>query len=198
MNTSSASFAETHLVSDNTNKMIKYVVLAVLGSLVLTISAKIQVIQTPVPITLQTLAIFAISAAFGSKLAVATVLLYLAQGLAGLPVFAGSVAGPFYMAGPTAGYLVGFVVAAYIIGSAADKGWSKNPIKMAGAIVVADVVIFALGFTWLAIVIGKGDLFAGAYGAFFGGVVPFIVADLIKIALASSLVAALWQFFRKA
>ncbi len=191
MNTSSASFAETHLVSENANKMIRYVVLAVLGTLVLTISAKTQVVQLPVPITLQTLAIFAIAAAFGRKLAVATVLLYLAEGLVGLPVFAGPVAGPTYMAGGTAGYLVGFVVAAYIIGGAADKGWSKNPFKMAGAIFVADVAIFALGFAWLATIIGPEK-------AFFGGVVPFVVADLIKIALASSLVAALWQFFRKA
>jgi biotin transport system substrate-specific component len=191
MNTSSASFAETHLVSENANKMIKYIVLAVLGSLVLTLAAKTQVMQLPVPITLQTLAIFAISAAFGRKLAVATLLLYLGQGLVGLPVFAGPVAGPAYMAGGTAGYLVGFVIAAFIVGWAADKGWSKNPLKMAGAMLVADVVIFALGFAWLATIIGPEK-------AFLGGVAPFIVADLIKIALASSLVAALWQFFRKA
>jgi len=198
MNTSSASFAETHLASDKANMMIKYGVLALLGTLVMTIAAKIQVPFYPVPVTLQTLALFTIAAAFGRKLAVVTLLLYLAEGLAGIPVFAGPVAGPTYMAGGTAGYLAGFVIAAYIVGSAADKGWSKNPFKMFGAMLVADVVVFALGFAWLAIVLGKGDLLAGADKAFMFGVQPFVLADLVKIALASSLVAALWQFFRKA
>ena len=191
MNTSSASFAETHLVSENANKMIRYVVLAVLGTLIMTIAAKIKVPFYPVEMNLQTLALFAIAAAFGRKLAVATLLLYLAEGYMGLPVFTKEAAGPAYFAGPTAGYLVGFVIAAFIVGWAADKGWSKNPFKMAGAMFVADVVIFTLGFAWLATLIG-------AEKAFMFGVQPFILADLLKIALASSLVAALWQVFRKA
>ena len=191
MNTPSASFAETQLSADNTNKLLKYVVLVVLGTLVMTVAAKINVPFYPVPMNLQTLALFAIAAAFGRKLAVATILLYLAEGFMHIPVFTKEVAGPGYFVGPTGGYLVGFAIAAFIVGWAADKGWSKNPFKMFGAMLVADVVIFALGFAWLATLIGPEK-------AFMFGVQPFVIPDLVKIALASSLVAALWQVFRKA
>lgn len=180
------SLAQTFLNRSWSNKAVGFVVLAILGSLVLTIASKIQVPFFPVPMTLQTLAIFAISAAYGRNLAVATLLLYLAQGYMGLPVFAGAAAGPLYFAGPTAGYLVGFVVAAFIIGSAADKGWSANALKMGAAIVVADVVIFALGFAWLSTLIG-------AEKAFAFGVVPFVLSDLLKIAIAALAVAGVWK-----
>jgi biotin transport system substrate-specific component len=98
------------------NSLIRSAGFVIAGSLVLALSAKAQVPFWPVPMTLQSLAIMMIGMAYGSRLAAATVLLYLAEGLAGLPVFAGAGAGFAYMTGPTAGYLVGFVMAAGLIG----------------------------------------------------------------------------------
>jgi biotin transport system substrate-specific component len=166
-----------------------YALLAVAGTMVLMLSAKTQVPFWPVPMTLQTLAVFAIGAAYGMRLGVATLLLYLAQGAAGFPVFAGTPEkgiGLAYMAGPTGGYLLGFVAMAAIAGWAADRGWSRNPLKLGGAMLVGEVVMLALGALWLAYLFGfeKGIAF---------GVGPFIVTDLVKLALAACLVPALWS-----
>lgn len=187
----SGALAPSFLAPEGVKRAAGFFALAVLGTLVMAIAAKITVPFFPVPMTLQTLAVFGIAAAFGRNLAVATMLLYIFEGLVGLPVFAGAVAGPAYMAGPTAGYLVGFVIAAALIGSAADRGWSVNPLKMTGAMLVADVVIFALGFAWLATLIGPEK-------AFQFGVLPFVLGDIVKIVLASAVVAALWKVFKRA
>lgn len=157
--------------------------LVMAGSAVIALAAHIQVPFWPVPATLQTLAIFAIAAAYGRNLAVLTVLAYLAEGAAGLPVFAKG-GGLAYFAGPTAGYLAGFVIAAAITGWAADRGWASNPFKLFGANLVGEVVILSLGAAWIAIAFGADKAFAWGVG-------PFIVTDLIKIALASALVPAL-------
>jgi len=96
------------------------------------------------------------------------------------------------MLGTTGGYLVGFVAMAAIVGYAADRGWDRNPFKLFGAMVVADAVMLALGFAWLATLIGADK-------AWTFGVVPFIVPDLIKAALAAALVPAVWSLLpRKA
>ena len=111
------------------NRAIQNVVLVLIGTAVLTLSAKIQVPFWPVPITLQTLAVMLIAATYGSRLAVATMLAYIAEGALGLPVFANTppqIAGPAYLIGPTAGYIWGYVAAAAIIGFAADRGWSRS------------------------------------------------------------------------
>ncbi len=179
----------------NANRAVQTIALIVGGTVILAISAKISVPFWPVPMTLQTLAIMAISAAYGSRLAVATVVAYLAEGLAGLPVFAlGAAAGPAYFLGPTAGYLAGFVLLAWIVGSAADRGWDRSIPRLLASMVVADVVVFALGFAWLAWLFptssGSG---IGAAAAFSNGVAPFVVADLLKIALAALAVPAAWK-----
>lgn len=167
-----------------------YVFLAVGGTLVITLAAKIQVPFWPVPMTLQTLAIFALGAAYGMRLGTATVLLYLAEGLAGLPVFAGAGAGPAYMAGSTGGYLVGFVLMAAIAGWAADRGWSSNPLKLGGAMLAGEVVMLALGAAWLGVLFGTGKIIEYGIG-------PFIVTDLVKLAIAAALVPALWALLSK-
>lgn len=191
MSVSTGAFAPTMVADRGLNGTMTNIVLVVLGTAIMAAAAKINVPGFPVPVTLQTLAIFGISAAYGRNLAVATMVLYLAQGLMGLPVFAGPVAGPAYMAGPTAGYLVGFIFAAAIIGEAADRGYGRNPLAMAAVMLAADALVFALGFAWLSTLIG-------ATKAWNFGVLPFIVPDLIKIALASAVVAALWKLFKRA
>jgi hypothetical protein len=108
------------------SRIARFAALAIGGALALAMSAKAQVPFYPVPMTLQTLVVLAIGAAFGARLAAATVLLYLAEGVLGLQVFAGASAGPAYMAGPTGGYLVGFLVAAALVGWLAERGWDRS------------------------------------------------------------------------
>jgi biotin transport system substrate-specific component len=160
---------------------------AVLGSLILWASAKISVPFWPVPMTLQTGAVALIAAAYGWRLGLATVLLYLAQGAIGLPVFQGTPQqgiGLAYMVGPTGGYLLGFVVEVVVIGWLVERGFDRPPLKLFGAMVVGDAIVFALGLLWLGTVIGwdKPILSLGFY--------PFLLGDLVKLALAAALVSA--------
>lgn len=167
--------------------------LAIVGTLLLTVSAKTKVVLGPVDISMQTLAVFLIAAAFGLRLGVATLLLYMAEGAMGFPVFQGTPEkglGIAYMLGSTGGYLAGFVVMAAIVGWAADRGWDRNPVKLLGAMLVAEVIMMTMGFAWLAQLIG-------AEKAWQFGVMPFVVGDLIKVALAASLVPAVWSLLPK-
>ncbi len=164
------------------------VFLAVAGTLVLTLSAKVRVVVGPVDLSLQTLAILALSTAFGARLAVATLLLYMVEGAMGFPVFQGTPEkglGMAYMLGSTGGYLAGFVVMAAIVGYAADRGWDRSLVKLLAAMLVAEAVMMAMGFSWLSVLIG-------AEKSWQFGVVPFIVPDLIKVALAAVAVPAVW------
>jgi len=174
-------------------RLAAQVLLAVGGTFLLTLSAKTKVMLGPVDMSLQTLAIFLIAAAFGMRLAVATLVLYLAQGAMGLPVFQGTPEkgiGIAYMLGSTGGYLAGFVVMAAIVGWAADRGWDRSPVKLFGAVLTAEVIMLAMGFAWFAMLIGADK-------AWQFGVVPFIVPDLIKVALASTLAPAIWALLPK-
>ncbi|MCB1499056.1 MAG: biotin transporter BioY [Bauldia sp.] len=192
-----AALAETFL-PEGALRIASAVMLVVAGALALTIAAKIKVPFYPVPVTLQTLAVFGIAAGFGARLGVASVLTYLAAGALGLPVFTNTppmLAGPAYFLGPTGGFLLGFVVIAFIVGAAADRGWSRSFAKMFGAMLVAEVVMMALGFAWLAwfATLSSGASGLGVAAAFTAGVVPFIPGDLLKIVLAAAAVPAIWH-----
>ncbi len=163
--------------------LLRRAALAFLGTLVLVVSAKVQVPFYPVPMTLQTLAVLTLGALFGPRLAAATLALYLGEGLIGLPVFAGAVAGPAYVAGPTGGYLAGFLLAAALVGWLAERGWTRGwPLAIA-AMTLGHLVIFAAGFAWLALALGAGKAWAV-------GVVPFSAATLTKTLLAAALAIA--------
>ncbi|TIQ25679.1 MAG: biotin transporter BioY [Mesorhizobium sp.] len=175
-------------------RLATQLLLAIIGTLVLTLSAKTRVLLGPVDISMQTLAVFLIAAAFGMRLGVATLLLYMAEGAMGLPVFQGTPEkgiGVAYMLGSTGGYLAGFVVMAAIVGWAADRGWDRHPIKLFNAMLVAEIVMMAMGFAWLALLIGPEK-------SWQFGVLPFIVGDLIKVGLAASLVPAVWSLLKRA
>ena len=107
-------------------RLFKNALLVIGGSLALAISAKIQVPFWPVPITMQSMVALLIGVAFGSRLGALTILAYLAEGLAGLPVFAGAAAGPAYLAGPTGGYLLGFLLGGAFAGWAAERGGMRQ------------------------------------------------------------------------
>ncbi len=177
------------LPEKGTGRLAAQIGLAVLGTLLLTLSAKTKVVLGPVDMSLQTLAVLLIGASFGLRLGLATLLLYMAEGAAGLPVFQSTPEngiGIAYMLGTTGGYLAGFVVMAAIVGWAADKGWDRNPVRLFGAMLIAEGVMTAMGFAWLGLLIGADK-------AWQFGVVPFVVPDLIKVALAAALVPAVWS-----
>lgn len=171
----------------------------VLGTLFITICAKINVPVWPVPVTLQGFAIATLAAAFGLRIGVATVALYLLQGAMGLPVFATG-GGLAYLVGPTGGFLLGFLVMAAIIGYAADRGASGKPLTLFAAMVVADAVLLVLGFVWLLVLSGNAgwiDQNNVVASAFAGAIRPFIIWDILKMALAALTVTGAWNLLGK-
>jgi len=184
------------------NRAIQSVILVLAGTALIAIAAKINVPFYPVPMTLQTLAIIVIAASYGFRLGTLTVLVYLAEGFFGLPVFANTppaIAGPLYFLGTTGGFLAGFVLLAMIVGFAADRGSDRSIPRLFGAIVVGEVVLFALGFAWLAwfATLSSGGVGLGTAKAMEFGVVPFIWGDLLKAALGALLVPAAWSLVAK-
>jgi biotin transport system substrate-specific component len=174
------------LPREGTARLLANAIAVVAGSLLLWAAAKIQVPFWPVPMNLTTLVIMLIGATYGWKLGLATVALYLAEGAFGLPVFSGTPErgiGLAYMVGPTGGYLVGYLVAVGIVGWFAERGFDRSSFKLFGAMLAADIVLLALGFAWLASLVG-------VEGAWIGGVMPFLLGDLFKVVIAALAVPA--------
>lgn len=173
-------------------KALQYVLLAVAGSMLLTLSAKVQVPFWPVPMTMQTAAVLVIGMGFGWRLGGATVALYLAQGAAGLPVFAGTPAkgiGLAYMMGPTGGYLLGFLVAAIVVGYLAERGWDRGFFRALAANALGTAVIFGFGVSWLAGLVGPANAIAF-------GLTPFLLGAVLKIALGAAVMSLAWRWAR--
>jgi len=176
-------------------KIATNVATVVLGTLLITLAAKINVPVWPVPVTLQSFAIAGLAAAFGARIGVATVALYLLEGAMGLPVFATG-GGLAYLVGPTGGFLLGFLAMAAIIGFAADRGASAKPMMLFGAMLVGETVMLALGFTWLLLLSGQAqwiDQTNVMASAWAGAVQPFVVWDVLKMALAAQTVTGAWS-----
>lgn len=154
-------------------------------TLVLALSARIQVPFWPVPMTLQTLAVLTIAGLFGARLAGAAMLAYLGEGALGLPVFAGTPAhglGLAYLAGPTGGYLAGMLVAAVLVGELVRRSGGRV-VPVGAAMLLGTLVVYALGAAWLA-------TFLGPAKALTLGVLPFLFGDAVKAALAATVVLA--------
>jgi biotin transport system substrate-specific component len=147
---------------------------------------------TPVPFTFQPMVVLVGSAALGARLGVMSQALYLALGIAGLPVFAASPTLPQgigRLLGPTGGYLMAYPVAAYVAGSLAERGFDRRYLTAVVAMVCGLAVIFAGGVAWLAIVIQPA---LGLPGALAAGFFPFILADLLKLFVAAGVMPGLW------
>jgi len=142
---------------------------------------------SPVPITGQTLGVLLIGMALGRVRGTAVVLAYLVEGAAGLPVFAGGRAGMAVLLGPTGGYLLGFVAAAFAVGYLADRGWDRKLWLCVTAMTFGTTIIFASGLAWLANFVPSGSLMTM-------GLTPFIPGALLKIAVASVILPAVWRF----
>ena len=163
------------------------------GSLLIALAARLQIVLpfSPVPVTGQTFAVLLIGALYGSTRAPATVVTYIILGVLGLPVFAGGAAGIARLAGPTAGYLVGFVAAAFVVGLLGERGWHRRPSTTAVSMIIGNAIIYIFGAGWL-------SRFVGWDAVLSAGVVPFLAGDVLKIALATVLLPTGWRFIGRA
>jgi len=176
-----------------TARAVKEVALVLAGIALLTLAAKIRVPMWPVPITMQTFAVLTIGAGLGLRLGLITLLGYIALGAAGVAVFTGEGAGLAYMAGPTGGYLVGFVAAAGMMGLLARRGWDKSVVGMAGAMLIGTAIIYGFGLAGMSILFlaDKGAAWVIQYGMF-----NFLLGDALKLVLAALVVPGLWKLAR--
>ena len=157
------------------------------GTLIIALCARLEITAYPVPITGQTFGILLIAALLGSRRGVLSVMGYLSLGAMGLPVFAGFATGLTAFAGPTAGYIVGFVFAAFTVGSLCERGWDRSVSTTILAMLAGSVAIYIPGAVWLSRFVGW-DRVIGA------GVLPFIIGDIAKIAAAAILFPSAWRF----
>ncbi len=148
---------------------------------------KIPLPFTPVPLTGQTFAVLLVAAALGSKRGVASMAFYIALGAFGLPVFAGGASGMTYLSGATLGYLVGFVLAAYVVGLLAERGLERSVRTSILPFFVGTIIIYTCGIAWLTILLGS---FGKAITA---GLLPFVVGDIIKLLAAALALPAAWK-----
>ncbi|HEX8422040.1 MAG TPA: biotin transporter BioY [Pyrinomonadaceae bacterium] len=172
---------------------VKSVVLVVAFSLFIALSAQVVVPLpfTPVPITLQTFAVLLTGALLGSRLGALAVVAYLVEGASGLPFFRGGNGGWLYLAlSPTAGYLLAYPLAAFLTGRLAERGWDRKFLTAAAAIGLGSIVILFGG--WLGLL-----RFYSAPQAFALGVLPFVVGDIVKIALAAAVLPSGWALLRR-
>ena len=161
------------------SKLIKYLFIAFIGSLILAVSSKIKIPFYPVPMTMQTLVVLVIGISFGWKLGVATISLYLFEGIIGLPVFSGTPEkgiGLIYFIGPTMGYLIGFILAVFVAGK---FNYNTNYIYSFVKLAFATSLIYFLGLFWL------GTLIGWEKPIFKLGAQPFLLAELFKILLVT-------------
>jgi biotin transporter BioY len=165
------------------------IILVLGGSLLIAAAAQLRIALpfTPVPLTGQTFAVLLLGALYGAKRGAATAMSYLMLGIMGLPVFSAAPPGPAALVSPTAGYLAGFVAAAWVTGSLSERGWDRKPITAALAMLIGSAVLFACGLLWL----GR---FTGWDLVIQTGLLPFIPGDLLKIAFATALLPAGWRF----
>lgn len=166
--------------------------LVVMGSLFVAIMAQVSVYLpfSPIPITGQTFAVLLIGMSFGSRLGVLTLLTYLLEGICGLPFFAGGLSGPLVLLSPTGGYLLGFVVAAWLVGRLAERGLVIKPVTALFAFVVGSMAIYFFGVAWLSTYLGVGQ-------ALRVGVLPFLLGDVIKALLAGLGLPSAWALVRR-
>lgn len=171
--------------------LLRKVVLVVGGSLVVAAAAHISVPMLPVPMTLQTLAVLVVGAALGSRLGAAALTLYAMDGAAGLPVFAPTPDGYPGIMGPTGGYVLGFILAAALVGWLAERGWDKSLPRMALAMVLGAAVLYVPGLAWLSTFVG------GLGKAVEFGLTPFVLGDAVKAAIATLAVPAAWKLLSR-
>lgn len=166
--------------------------LILLGSLFVAAMAQLSIPLQPVPVTGQTFAVLLVGMVLGSRRGALALAAYLGEGLAGLPVFAEAKFGLAAVLGPTGGYLIGFIAAAWLVGLLAERGFDRNLFKTLVAMVAGNIVIYAFGLAWLAsfpFVVGL----LGESGLLDLGMIPFLIGDALKAILAALLLPSAWK-----
>jgi biotin transport system substrate-specific component len=162
------------------------------GFVALAAQVSIPLPFTPVPITGQTFAVLLVGASLGSLLGLASLSLYLVVGILGAPVYSDGASGWEVVRGATGGYLVGFLLAAAVVGALAERGWDRRLGSAVAAMLTGNVVVYLVGLPWLAYKI-DGDLET----TLEQGLYPFVVGDLVKLYLAGALLPAAWALVRR-
>ncbi len=170
---------------------MRSVALVIVFSLLTALAAQIVIPLYPIPITGQTFAVLLTGALLGSRLGAMTMIAYIAEGAIGLPVFQEGSGGIAYLIGsPTVGYLLSYPFAAYIVGLLAEHGWDRKYLTAAAAMGVGSIVILCCGWVWLARLIGVSE-------AVLFGVKPFIIGEVIKVALAAAILPTGWALLKR-
>ena len=186
----SIAVSQTLLIRKSTteNTALRDFLLITGGSLLVALLAQLKIALpfTLVPITGQTLGVLLVGASLGSRRGAATILLYLLEGSLGLPFFAGGTAGIAALIGPTGGYLLGFVAAAFVAGLLAEKKMDRNWTTVIPAFLAAHTAVFVIGVPWLAVFVGKS-------AAIKTGFYPFIPGEIIKSTLAAIMIRSAWS-----
>lgn len=167
---------------------VREAALVIGGTIFIAVSAQIRIVLpfSPVPITGQTFAVLLIAALYGSRRGPATIVTYLTFGAIGLPIFAGGTFGMMTLVGPTAGYLAGFLVAAYIVGLLSERGWDRQAWTTATGMIIGNATIYIAGIVWL-------SQFVGWQAVLSTGLLPFLAGDALKIVLATVLLPTGWK-----
>ena len=157
--------------------------ISLVGSILLALLARlsIPVPFSPVPITGQTFGVLLLGGLLGCRMATLSVIFYIFEGMIGLPVFAGGSLGIFYLLGPTGGYLLGFIPAAYLVGYLSERGWNKKLSLTIMSMIIGTAIIFLFGVSWL-------SFSAGVVTAITIGFIPYLIGAVIKIVLAALIV----------
>lgn len=182
-----------------TERLLSNVAMVLIGTLLITAAAKINVPTWPIAVTLQSFAVAALAGAFGWRIGTATVIAYLIEGAVGIPVFATG-GGIGYLMGPSGGFLLGFIPMAYVIGRAADLGGSGRVVMLAIAMLIGDALLFVLGYAWLVVVLAnlKSLPITAVLGsAFDGAIKPFVAWDILKMVFAALTVTGVWSLSKK-
>lgn len=177
--------------NDRTTALVRDVVLIIAAVALTAAAAQVTIPWYPVPFTGQTFAVLLSAGVLGMWRATTAMILYMLVGILGAPVFAEQASGWSVMTGPTAGYIIGFIIAAAVVGFLAEKGADRNWISMIGALLLGEVIIFAIGAWWLAEQDFGGVRF-GWSNAYDTGVQPFILGDLLKLGIAASILPLAW------
>jgi biotin transport system substrate-specific component len=193
--TSATTLLEALWPAHDNARILRAFVMVVVGVGVLTASSYIRVPMWPVPMTMQTFAVLGLGAAYGLRLGGATVLTYLAVGILGGPVFSEGASGWAYFTGTTGGYLFGFMVSAALVGWLAERGWDRQIVTMAAAMIIGNVVIYAFGVTWLyLLLVGQMGLEGWDLARVIdSGMMQFLVGDLAKLILAALILPSVWR-----
>jgi len=190
MNTTLASVMVTRYWP-RLDSRLRDALLVLTGSLVVAAMAQVRIPLpfTPVPLTGQTFAVLLVSAALGSRRGAGSLLLYLLAGTAGLPFFAGGASELAYLSGPTGGYLIGFVLAAYVVGRLAETGRDRHFLAAIATFLIGEVLIYIPALIWLSAWIGPQH-------ALVSGLLPFLAGDAIKLVAAALALPAAWKLVR--